>query len=76
MISRSQLATVVSGVPAAADVFPSPTSTAQSRSGGRGGELQRSPPALRRSVDPATAKPQVGLSELCLAWHLRDLCEI
>jgi hypothetical protein len=58
MISRSQLATIVSGVPTAADVFPSPPQ--QSRNGS--GAPQRSPIAVRRLVDPATAKPQVGES--------------
>lgn len=58
MISRSQLATIVSGVPAAADVFPSPSAAQQSRGGGAA--PQRSPLAVRRPVDPATAKPQVG----------------
>jgi hypothetical protein len=57
MISRSQLATIVSGVPTAADVFPSPPQ--QSRNGG-GAAPQRSPIAVRRLVDPATAKPQVA----------------
>lgn len=57
MISRSQLATIVSGVPAAADVFPSPTAAAQAR----GADAQQSPPVVRRSPDPATAKPLVVL---------------
>lgn len=56
MISRSQLATIVSGVPAAADVFPSP-SAAQSRA--RGNSASPAAAAVRSTPDPATAKPQV-----------------
>ena len=67
MISRSQLATIVSGVPTAADVFPSPPTA---RGNGGGAAPQRSPIAVRRAVDPATAKPQVG-SACCTTVHFQ-----
>lgn len=59
IMTRSQLATIVSGVPTAGDLFPTPKSAKSAKSGGFCGRGRASPPAVvRHTPDFDTAKPQ------------------